>query len=267
LIPPHIETPFKRMGARVKVRHARGRLPVFTFGLDIERDARGEHFSLLVPHGSRLEEYGIDVIDVRPDLRHLLLLVRQENRKDKFLCGHDERHWFTCAVPGPGVASVRTAMQALKPAEIRTLEDTLHLPGKHRLKRRNPAFVRQGEWFFVPAPDLNVPAGLIRRNEPISRGRGKPHRLEEAYRSGGEAVWVSHRHPTGVTQRQYEHLLDTHPKARSWGWRLMRRGASVYARGRVSHGDHATITLSGWHRVLMNTEHEAPAARNVVFLD
>jgi hypothetical protein len=32
-------------------------------------------------------------------MRHLLLMARSWT-KDKFLCGHDERHWFVCAVPG-----------------------------------------------------------------------------------------------------------------------------------------------------------------------
>jgi hypothetical protein len=31
--------------------------------------------------------------------------------------------------------------------------------------------------------------------------------------------------------------------------------------------DHATITPHGWHRVLMNTESQAKAMRNVAFLD
>jgi hypothetical protein len=47
----------------------------------------------------------------------------------------------------------------------------------------------------------------------------------------------------------------------------MRRNAGVYVRGHVRHADHATIELHGWHRVLMNTEREAKAMRNVAFLD
>jgi len=29
--------------------------------------------------------------------------------------------------------------------------------------------------------------------------------------------------------------------------------------------DHKTVMLDGWHRVLMNTENQAPGARAVVF--
>ena len=46
-----------------------------------------------------------------------------------------------------------------------------------------------------------------------------------------------------------------------------RRNAEVYVRGRVWHPDHKTLVLSGWHRVLMNTEHLAPGRSNVTFLD
>jgi hypothetical protein len=38
-------------------------------------------------------------------------------------------------------------------------------------------------------------------------------------------------------------------------------------RARVSHADHKTILLHGWHRMLMNTEHQARAMRNGTFLD
>jgi len=47
----------------------------------------------------------------------------------------------------------------------------------------------------------------------------------------------------------------------------MRRNPAVYAKGRIRHADHKTITLHGWHRVLMNTEGQSKAMRNVAFLD
>ena len=47
----------------------------------------------------------------------------------------------------------------------------------------------------------------------------------------------------------------------------MRRNPGVYVRGKVRHADHKTIALHGWHRVLMNTEDQASAMRNVAFLD
>ena len=51
------------------------------------------------------------------------------------------------------------------------------------------------------------------------------------------------------------------------GWRTMVRNPHVFVRGTVRHPDHKTIFLEGWHEVLMNTETQAAAMRNVVFLD
>lgn len=263
-----LERPFARLGARVKVRDDRRswRDPS-SFALDIAHDRRGPYFDILLPE-SPDDDFDIVAVDVRPDLRHLLLLVRQDGRKDKFLCGHDERHWFTCAVPGSGVVNVRTALEALKPPVVRAAEQHAKVRGRDKLRRRNAAFVRQGEWFFVPDPTLVVPPQRVLYDEPISRGNGgKPHRLQEAFRTGGELVYVSLHFPRGLTEPEYKALLAHSPRMKHLTWTRMMRDAGVYARGRVSHGDHATITLPGWHRVLMNTEHEAPAARNVTFLD
>jgi hypothetical protein len=44
----------------------------------------------------------------------------------------------------------------------------------------------------------------------------------------------------------------------------MARNPVVYVRGKLSHPDHATIRLDGWHRVLMNTE---SGSSSVAFLD
>ena len=47
----------------------------------------------------------------------------------------------------------------------------------------------------------------------------------------------------------------------------MRRNPQVYVKGRVSHPDHKTIVLPGWHQVHMNTEHRSAAMQNMAFLD
>lgn len=39
-------------------------------------------------------------------------MVREGKDKNKFLLGHDERHWFAAAVPGNAVRDVWTAMKA-----------------------------------------------------------------------------------------------------------------------------------------------------------
>jgi len=197
------------------------------------------------------------------------LLVREGNDKSKFLCGHDERHWFVAGIPEAApVGTVRQAKEALKPAEVQSAQARERVGGKARNRRKNAAYIRQGEWFFLPVPDMVVPEELVLKNEPLRRGNGgKPHWAEFCYRTGGETVHVCSRHPNGVTEAQYGAILTRNPQAKGWNWRTMRRNPGVYVRGRIRHPDHKTITLHGWHRVAMNTESQARAMRNVAFLD
>jgi hypothetical protein len=163
---------------------------------------------------------------------------------------------------------VRQAKEALKPAEVRVAQALKGLRAEARARRKNAAYVHQGEWFFLPAPGMAVDERLVLVNEPLVRGNGgKPHWAEFCYRTGGETVYVCPRHPTGVTEAQYRGVAAGNPKARGWGWRTMRRNPGVYVKGRIRHADHATVTLHGWHRVLMNTEGQSKAMRNVAFLD
>ena len=113
-----LEKMFGRMGARVKVRHVRP--PRERPGVDIRIDNRGEYFDIGV---SPVEPIEYQVIDVRPEARHLLLMARTNEEKQKFLCGHDERHWFVCAVPGASVSNVKAAMEALQPQVVARQSD------------------------------------------------------------------------------------------------------------------------------------------------
>ena len=122
--------------------------------------------------------------------RHLLLTVRDGQQFDRFLCGHDEREWFVAAVPG-GASSVRQAMDALQPHGVREALARSHVSSRKRYSRKNRAFRRQGEWFFVPEPSFVAAEKLVLRNEPLQRGGGKPHMVEQLYRTGGEEVYVT----------------------------------------------------------------------------
>ena len=264
------------MGARVKVREIPSRwtqgdrswISPQDYSLDIHRDGKGEFFELRVPtHLS--DTLDVTVMQSEPKQRHLLLFVRKPGDKpqlDRFLCGHDEREWFIAAVPG-GASSVRQAMDALQPAPVREALASHKVSTNKRYSRKNRAFRRQGEWFFVPEPTFVVDPKLVLRHEPLRRGAGKPHRVEQLFRTGGEAVYVSSRHPNGLLPEEYKRLMKSDPSAARWGWRMMRRDMGVYARGAVSHADHATITLPFWHRVMMNTETQSRTMRNVAFLD
>src|SRR6476660_9566520 len=124
----NIESKFAAMGARLKVREVpsqwawrgRNRERSDNYAVDIQRDDRGHFFELRVPvHlGETLD---VSVPQMETKQRHLLLFVRKPGDKpqlDRFLCGHDESEWFVAAVPG-GASSVRQAMDALQPADVR----------------------------------------------------------------------------------------------------------------------------------------------------
>lgn len=238
---------FTRMGARLAVDDQGARL---LFGqrvrIDVARDRAGEYFDL-----SFQPDFTAEVVDIQPRLRHLVLLVREDREKSKYLLGHDERHWFAAAVPGDSVRDVRTAIDSLRPSEARC-----------------DGVIRQGEWFFVPAREFRDAGHAVLRSEPLSRGAGsKPHVCEELIRRGGMAVMVSNRHPTGVSLAEYERMLAADPSTTRQVWRRMVRDPEVFARGKVRHSDHATIVLDGWHRVYMNRERFALHSSRVAFLD
>lgn len=263
-----LDTKFARMGARLKFAD---RLPgrnraAGVISLDVQTDRKGEFFSITRQPGVEVE---VAVLDVQPADRHLLLLVREGKDKSKFLCGHDERYWFVAGIPEKApVGTVRQAKEALKPTEVQNAQARKRLRAKVRNRRKNAAFIRQGEWFFLPVLGFSVDGKLVLPNEPLRRGNGgKPHWAEFCYRTGGETVYVCNRHSNGVTEDQHKKILAANPKAKGWGWRTMRRNPGVYVKGRVRHADHATITLNGWHQVLMNTEGQSKAMRNVAFLD
>lgn len=261
---------FAHIGARVQVRSDGGRSRRMarqsSVTLDVVRDRFGELFEMRIMPSA---EPRIEVLQTVSNQRHLLLLTQMNDtaEKNKFLCGHDERHWFVAAVPGRSVATVRSAMEALKPTGIAALEAQFGLSERRRNRRKNEAFRRQGEWFFVPVTGLKVDPKLVLHNEPVARSGSKAHWLEFAYRSGGETVYVAHHYPKGLTTAQYRDLLSSNREARTWQWRTMRRNPTLYAKGRVRHSDHATIVLHDWHQVLMNRESDAPAMRHVAFLD
>ncbi|HET6246274.1 MAG TPA: hypothetical protein VFE47_01145 [Tepidisphaeraceae bacterium] len=269
-----LQEKFERMGARLKIGaidRRRWNTAGREISINILKDNKGEYFDVTTDPS---RTFRIDALDVRPKDRHLLLMVAAERdsahpvagEKQKFLCGHDERSWFVAAVPGANVSNVVTAMEALKPADVRDSQARNKVKAAHRNLRKNRGFVRQGEWFFIPAA-LHVDRQLVLNDEPLRRGNGgKAHWAEFAFRHGGETVYVNDRHPNGLTIGQFAQMYGNRAAARA-GFRIMQRNATVYVKGRISHPDHKTIVLSSWHRVAMNTENLAPAMRHVAFLD
>ncbi len=113
---------FNRIGARLKIAdRPAGRFR--TEGLvsfDVRTDRRGEFFEISPQPGAVAE---IEVLDTQPSERHLLLLVREGAEKNKYLCGHDERHWFVAGIPERApVGTVQQAKEALKPPSVRSVQ-------------------------------------------------------------------------------------------------------------------------------------------------
>ena len=255
---------FERIGARFRTRLQIGNhyLRVAGYAFDVARDKQGEFIELVIRQGHPISEMPrITLLQAEPRQRHLLLLV---NGRERLLCGHDERHWFVASVPHQ-VSTVVLAKESLKPAAVLQAQQQAALSFIERNRRTNRAFIRQGEWFFIPAEELKADPRLILRKEPIRRGRSKPHIVGELYRTGGETVFVSSAYPNGLTQREYSELTLQDPRRRHLHWRMMTRNAVVYARGTVSHPDHKTVILRGWHQVVLNNEN--PTSRAVAFLD
>jgi len=268
----NLEKTFEKIGAELEIVFAKGRRLGNTrttqpspARLNIITKNGKEHFEIALEK-DLANKVELSVLEVQPKDRHLVLLAKQIDNsgqtvtKDHFLCGHDERHLFVAAV-GP-VSTVAAAKASLKPPEI--LDQEVGLNTKKRNRRKTQIFKRQGEWFFIPA-DIDPDAVLVRKDEPLVRGRGsKPHMAQFAYRTGGETVKVCRQHPNGLTQTEYTNLIERSPRAKQYFWRDMQRNAVVYVKGRIKHADHATIVLDRWHRVMMNAERRSEA---VAFLD
>lgn len=237
-------TPFVRMGAEVMVNQR-----AHNFRLN----CRAGRFEIDAP-----ASVSIEVLDCQPKDRHLLLLARVPDArgritKQKFLCGHDERDWFAASVADHST-NVANAKDSLRPAAVNEALRQAAVPVRRRHDRRNAAYIRQGEWFFVPAPNLRVDERLVLKSDRLIRpGGGKPHIVQELYRTGGTDVMVHSRHaPDGLILANWRNL-PTANRTDS-GWRPMRRDPEAYARGTVRHSDHATIALRGWHRIHLNAE-------------
>jgi hypothetical protein len=263
---------FAKMGARLKMGNIKPNPRVRqgmtgSIRLDVQNDGDGEFFDIRLNGGSESPE--LLVLDVQPEDRHLLLMTKNATgTKAKYLCGHDERHWFVAAIPESApVGTVRQAKEALKPPEVQSRQTGLK--AKERNRRKNDAYTRQGEWFFIPAPEIGTPDPMkVLKKEPLSRGVGsKPHITEFAYRLGGQQVYVCSRYSNGIDGNEYQKIIRSDKKAKGFGWRIMSKDATVYVKGRITHADHATITLVGWHRVYLNEENKAKAMRHVAFLD
>ena len=134
-------TKFARIGARLKVADRpteRSRVASGILSLNVRSDGDGEFFEVVAPDGADSE---VSVLNVEHADRHLLLLVREQGEKRKFLCGHDERHWFVAAIPeSAAVGTVRQAKEALKPAAVQVAQARHGLRAEAQNRRKTAAY-------------------------------------------------------------------------------------------------------------------------------
>ncbi|MCH8019122.1 hypothetical protein IH785_04615 [candidate division KSB1 bacterium] len=222
----------------------------FTIGIQVDKN--GEYFDIV--QGGDAPEF--ELLQAQPKTKHLLLYTKEGQR---FLCGHDERHWFVAAIGGK-VSTVRAAKQSLLPKAI--WKQVKHLPPREVDNRRNAVFKRQGEWFFVKT-NRKVPKSLIHKNEFLQRNGGsKSHICQEIYREGGGLVYIVGNKE--MDEKEYSKRKKSDPTFDKGKLKTFVRNPSVYARGYIKHEDHATIRLECWHRVFINAEFTTSA---VSFLD
>lgn len=201
-----LEQAFSEIGAGLEWDRGRG------FEIDILSRQGAERYRIQEPWGNPLE---LEVTDVSPHLRHLVLDVTGTS-SGRYLCGHDESHWFVAGlVRNRRSGTVRGAMESLKPIEVLREERRKGVKPACGL-RRNAVFIRQGEWFFLPRPKMCVSPLAVERNGELVRDARKPHRVDELYSN--------------------------------------RDQDETFVRGRVRHVDHETLHLDVWHRVVGNTE-------------
>jgi hypothetical protein len=260
-----VESGFARIGAEINIQvfqrqtipgHRRAPLSI-----DVSRTSRGEVFTI-----ETADNVHLDVIDLRRREHHLLLRASNLVGEDRFLCGHDEQHWFVAALPArPLARNIEEAKQALKPKLVLAKERRRYR-GKHA--RRSDVFLRQGEWFFIPWPHVGVQQEQIERGGSLKRAAGsKPHHCELLYRDGAREYECGRYPKLAFFEEEYLKILRTRRKAKQWNWRLLPYRGSTYVKGWVTHPDHSPLYLDIWHRVEMNSESNRLTMSNLVYLD
>jgi len=275
----NIKKMFENMGSRLTIRTGTStRGDGSPLRINVAKDRHGEHFTLTLNPLLDEEKTVIQVLDTDKKLRQMLLnlvywtiptepvpVSRRRKIKgwydadvkpekpqkivEKLLVGHDEMHWFVAGVSGAN--NIREAFQRLKPAAVIVAARNAGVKNKDWFKRKTKGFLTQGEWFFVPVHFQENKMTVIHKNEPINRQGGSPHIVEELVRTGGETVYVKGQ--SVLSKKEFEDLSSD----KRIGYAQRARGARVLGRGKVTHRDHHTRVLKGWHEIHLSTELQA----------
>lgn len=125
-ITESIEKKFSAMGAKVSFAGPRKSRRLLS-GESLQ------NFSINISDGkfviNKSEDVNLQIAYLDKEGRHLLLIASIPNiarpglpgETQRYLCGHDERDWFTCAIPTVA-KNINEAKEALKPKELIELE-------------------------------------------------------------------------------------------------------------------------------------------------
>lgn len=221
------------------------------------------------------EDMELVVLDSNKKEAAILVMLKDHQARhgyqnvSKLLLGHDDRQLYVAAVP-LSTRDVSNAKDRLKPRRVVEAEREAGVKTKDKNRHKTKAWKRQGDFFFVPAPEFDVESSWknkIHLHEPINQRGGRAHIVEELYRIGGESGYANGNRWISVDA--YHDL----PAAEKKTWRWAPRNPRAYARGRVTHPEHPTCILNGWHEICPNTEAAArdisgrPVWRNMAFVD
>jgi hypothetical protein len=260
---------FEQMGARASIGGLGPSTPNrhrLSLAIDVSLDEQGECFDIRVARNVRL-----DVLDVQLRSRHLVLSASNGVGEDRFLCGHDELHWFVAGLPQPreifghAAGNVREAKEVLKP-DLVVRREAKTRSGKR--PRKSDVFQRQGEWFFLPWPHASIDPKRVVPNGVLVRGAGsKPHVCEFLFEDG-EREYHCDRYPKlAFFESEYRETLQTRRKAKQWNWRPLPYRGDIYVKGWIRHPDHRPLLLDIWHRVEVNKEAHQLAMSRMVYRD
>ena len=218
-----LESRFARMGARLKVQErapaaARRHRQPGAWTCSDDRQASSSRSACVPPWTCASKSWTCS----RPS-GTCCCWPRRGTEKPKFLCGHDERQWFVAAVPETARLGTVGRHGGTKPAEVQQAQARQKIKTEDRKRRKNAAYVRQGEWFFLPAPDFAVESGSF-FERAASRGNGsKPHMgrvlLPHGRRDGLRLLPASRR----SDEAAYKVLATPARRPKSWAWQVMQR--------------------------------------------
>jgi len=175
---------------------------------------------------------------------------RTPSQKRHFLLGLDERQLFIAQLP-KAVSTVRDAHACLKATTVVLAEG------------KGIKATRQGEWFFLdPTTDevARIEDGLARKLLVVEHSVPIGPFSDNAVR-GGRRVRQFRGNPHTADE------LIVLPGIPVQGGQLPVRGREVFIRGRVRHVDHATVSFSGWRKVIRNAEPNSGQALGVGWVD